>query len=403
MLIDKTRLRAWHMVLCGVVLAGTCISSLALAADDVLRIGVLADMTGSGTIRAVEFAVSDFGGTVNGRRVEVVSADHQNKPDIAVEVARRWYSNEGVDVIVNATGSAVALSVAEIARQQNKALLVTGALSDRLTNEACSPNHVHYGIDSYAMAKGTVNAIMGQGKKTWYFLVVDYAFGASMFSEASRAISTMNGWVTGSIKHPLNTSDFASYLLQAQASKAQVIALANAGPDTVKSIIQAQEFGIGTGEQSLVAIAMQLSDIHAMGLAKAQNIELSLPSYWDLDDASRAFAERFYKSLGRMPTAYHEADYSATLAYLNSAKTANTKDGKAVIAGMRGKPINDFFARGGQIREDGLLIHDILLTRVKTPAESKKPWDYLQILSIVSGDKAFRPLSESKCPLVIRN
>lgn len=409
MLVTGEILRAARILRCGLVIVGIG-TAPAFATNDVLRVGVLADMsgiysdmTGAGSVRSVELAVADFGGSLNGRRIEVLSADHQNKSDIAVEIARRWYSSGGVDVIVNVAGSAVALSVAEIAKQQNKALLVTGALSDRLSNEACSVNHVHYGIDSYAMAKGTVDAVMGQGKKSWYFLVVDYAFGHSMFNQASGSVVSNDGTVVGAVRHPLNTSDFASYLLQAQASKAQAIGLANAGPDTVKAIAQAQEFGITGGAQSVVAMAMQITDIHAMGLDKAQNIELSVASYWDNDDESRAFAERFYKAISRMPTFYHEADYSATLAYLNSAKTADTKDGKAVIAGMRGKPINDFFARGGVIREDGLLVHDILLTKVKTPGESKKPWDYLKILSTIPGEKAFRPLSESKCPIIAKN
>lgn len=377
------------------------------AAQDVLRIGVLADMsgiysdmTGPGSVKAVELAVHDFGGSLNGKKIEIIQGDHQNKPDIASTLVRRWFDSEGVDVVVNAAGSATALAVVEIAKSYNKAALITGAISDRLTNDACSPNHVHYGLNSHALVNGTVKALIDQGKKTWFFLVADYAFGHSMLAEATKFIEQNGGKVVGSVKHPLNTSDFSSFLLQAQASKAQVVGLANASTDMSNAIAQAGEFGLQKGGQDLAALLIFLTDVNAMGLDRAQNTVLTTASYWDQDEKSRAFAERYYKDIKRMPTFYQQADYSATLAYLQAAKSVGWNDGRAVIAAMKDKPINDFFARGGSIRQDGLLVHDVFLARVKSPAESKKPWDYYQIVSTVPGATAFGSIAASKCPLI---
>lgn len=379
----------------------------AMAAEDVLRIGVLADMsgiysdmTGTGSVRAVELAVKDFGGNINGRKIEVIQGDHQNKPDIASTLVRRWFDSEGVDVVVNAAGSATALAVVEIAKTYNKSALITGAISDRLTNDACSPNHVHYGLNSHALVNGTVKALIDQGKKTWFFLVADYAFGHSLLAEATKFIELNGGKVIGSVKHPLNTSDFSSFLLQAQASKAQVIGLANASTDMSHAIAQAREFGLQAGGQDLAAMLIFLTDVNAMGLDRAQNTVLTTASYWDKDDGSRAFAERYFQAVKRMPTFYQQADYSATLTYLQAAKSAGWRDGRAVIAAMKDKPINDFFARGGAIRQDGLLVHDVYLARVKSPSESKKPWDYYDIISTVPGAEAFGSMTDSKCSLV---
>lgn len=377
------------------------------AAENALRIGVLADMsgiysdmTGTGSVRAVELAVQDFGGSIDGRKIEIVQGDHQNKPDIASALVRRWFDSEGVDVVVNAAGSATALAVVEIAKTYNKSALITGAISDRLTNDACSPNHVHYGLNSHALVNGTVKALIDQGKKTWFFLVADYAFGHSLLAEATKFIELNGGKVVGSVKHPLNTSDFSSFLLQAQASKAQVIGLANASTDMSNSIAQAREFGLQKGGQDLAAMLIFLTDVNAMGLDRAQNTVLTTASYWDKDAASRAFAERYFQTVKRMPTFYQQADYSATMAYLQAAKSTGWRDGRAVIAAMKDKPINDFFARGGAIRQDGLLVHDVYLARIKSPSESKKPWDYYEIISTVPGAQAFGSMADSKCPLV---
>lgn len=372
-----------------------------------LKIGVVADMsgmysdmTGLGSVAAVKLAVEDFGGELNGRPIEVVSGDHQNKADIASALVRKWYSADDVDVVVNAAGSAVALAVVSVAQAENKAALITGAVTDRLSNDSCTPNHVHYGIDNNALILGTVDALLKQGKKKWFFIIADYAFGESLFALAKPYIEANGGSVVGSVKHPLNTPDMSSFLLQAQASGAEVIALANGGSDTINSVSQAGEFGIVEAGQGLAAMIMFLSDVHALGLEKAQGLTLTTPSYWNMDEASRSFAERFHSAMGRMPSFYQEADYSATLAYLKAAAQAGTADGAKVIAEMKGKPIDDAFARGGIIREDGLLVHDVYLAQVKSPEESTRDWDYYNIVATIPGDKAFRPLSDSKCPLV---
>jgi branched-chain amino acid transport system substrate-binding protein len=392
---------------CALALFGAASTVVQAADEKPFKIGVLADMsglyadmTGTGSVRSVELAVETFGGNLNGRKIVVVQADHQNKPDIASALARRWFTEEGVDVVVNAAGSAVALAVVEMAKSANKAALVTGAVTDRLSNDACSPNHVHYGLDNRALVSGTIKALIAKGKKNWFLIVADYAFGNSFLAEATRFIEGSGGKVVGVAKHPLNASDFASYLLQAQASGADVVGLANAGSDMTSTISQAQEFGLTRSGRDVAAMIMFLTDVHAMGLERAKGTLLTTASYWDMDDASRAFAERFHKSVGRMPSFYQEADYSATLAYLAAASKVRPDDGKAVIAAMKGVPIHDSFARGGMIREDGLLVHDVFLARVKTPQESKRAWDYYEVVATIPGEAAFRPLSESTCPMV---
>ncbi|WNJ88808.1 ABC transporter substrate-binding protein [Bosea sp. 685] len=372
-----------------------------------LKIGVVADMsgmysdmTGTGSVEAVKLAVQDFGGKLNGRSIEVVSADHQNKGDIASSLVRKWFDADGVDVVVNAAGSAVALAVVAIAKNANKTALITGAVTDRLSNEACTPNSVHYGIDNHALVVGTVDALLAQGKKKFFFIVADYAFGHSFLAQARPYIEAHGGQVVGSVRHPLNSADMSSFLLQAQASGADVIALANAGSDTINSVSQAGEFGMTQGKQSVAAMVMFLTDVHSLGLEKSQGLLLTTPSYWNLNDETRAFSQRFNKVVGRMPTFYQQADYSATLAYLKAAEKVGTQDGAKVVAEMKGKPINDGFAQGGMIREDGLLVHDVYLARVKKPSESKAPWDYYDIVAKIPGDKAFRQLDKSECPLV---
>lgn len=383
------------------------IASPALADGKVLRLGVMADMSGMyadisgpGSVAATEMAVADFGGVIDGKKIEVVRADHQNKPDTASTLARQWYDSGGVDVIVNAAGSSVALALVEIAKERNKTVLVTGAVTNRLTQDSCTPNHVHYGLDNYALVNGTVNALLDKGAKTWFFLVADYAFGHSFLADATAFIEKRGGSVLGSVKHPLNSSDFASYLLQAKASKAQVIGLANAATDMINSIAQSQEFGIVKDGQTVAATIMFITDVHAMGLAKAQGTTLTTAFYWDMDDKTRAFAERFHAKVGRMPSFYQAADYSATLHYLRAASRVGWEDGRRVVAAMKQERVNDFFGRGGHIREDGLLIHDIFLARVKKPSDSKRPWDYYEILSTIPGEAAFQPLAESRCPMI---
>lgn len=380
------------------------------AEPDTLRIGVLADMsglysdmTGRGSVQAVQFAVEDFGGSINGKKIEVISADHQNKADIASGIARKWFDTEGVDVIVNMAGSATALAVVEIAKQKNKVGLVTGALASKLSNEACTPNHLHYGLDTYAVSRSVTRAVTELGMKKWFFITADYAFGQSLQSDAERFIKQAGGTIVGGVRHPLNASDFSSFLLQAQASKADVIALANGGSDFVNAMAQAQEFGITKGKQRVVPLLMFITDLHAMGTAKAQNALTATPFYWDRNDQTRSFAKRFFSKLGKMPGEYQASDYSATLQYLRTVAKVGWGDGRRVVEAMKGKPLDDFYAHGGTIREDGVLIHDLYLARVKGPSESKYPWDYFEIKATIRGEDAFQPLSESRCPLIRKN
>lgn len=380
----------------------------AWAAGDTIKIGVLSDMSGlyadlagPGSVRSVEMAVQDAGGKIGNKKIEIVQGDHQNKADVASVIARRWFSSEGVDVIVNAGGSTPALAIVEVAKTYNKAVLVSGALSDRLSNDACSPNHVHYGLDSYAISKAMVSALVSQGQMSWFFIVVDNAFGNSLYNQSKRFLEAAGGQVVGVAKHSLGSQDFSVQLLEAQRSKAQIIALANAATDMTSAVSQANEFGLTKGGQKLAALTVFETDIHAMGLPKAQDTILTTAWYWDGDKESRTFGTRFYDKTKRMPTYYQAADYSATAQYLRAvAAVGSPDDGKKVIAAMKGKPINDFFAKGGSIREDGLLVHDIFLAQVKKPAESSRSWDYDKILQTIPGTTAFRPVAESSCALL---
>ncbi|MBY0612993.1 MAG: ABC transporter substrate-binding protein [Beijerinckiaceae bacterium] len=379
----------------------------AQASPDKLKIGVLtdmsglyADLSGAGSVFAAERAVSEMGGKINGKDVEVIFADHQNKTDIASGIARKWFEQDGVDVIVNAAGSAVALSMVPLARSYNKAVLVTGALSAQLSNEACSANSVHYGLDTYALANGTVRALVGQGKKSWFFIAADYAFGKALVKDSEAFIKKAGGTVKGVVYHPLNSTDFSSYLLQAQATGADVIAMANGGSDLVNTMKQANEFGLTSGPQSLAALVLFITDVNAMGLDKAQGMILTEGFYWNRNEGSRAFAEPFFKMFNRMPTVYQAADYSAVGQYLKAAGKVGWADGASVVAEMKKGEVNDFFAGGGRIREDGLLVHDLILAKVKKPGEVKQPWDYYDVLQTIPGDSAFQSLADSRCPLV---
>ncbi|MCO5164591.1 MAG: ABC transporter substrate-binding protein [Mesorhizobium sp.] len=383
-------------------------STVAMADSNTLRIGVLtdmsgmyADMAGPGSAYSAEQAKADLGGTVGGKNIEILVADHQNKPDVASGIARQWLAADGVDVIVNAAGSAVALAMVPLVQQYNKTLLVTGALSAQLSNEACSPNSVHYGLDTYALANGTVRALIEQGKKSFFFIAADYAFGRALVQDSEKFIAAAGGNVVGAVYHPLGSADFSSYLLQAQASGADIIAIANGGSDTVNTVSQASEFNVGGDDsQSLASLLLFITDVHSMGVDKAQGMVLTEGFYWNQNDESRAFSQAFYERFNRMPTLYQAADYSATRLFLETASRVDWTDGAAMVAEMKKQPIEDFFARGGQIREDGLLIHDLFLARIKKPEDVKTPWDYYDILQPVSGEAAFQPLSESRCSLV---
>lgn len=373
-----------------------------------VKIGVMTDMSslfsdigGDGSVVAAKMAIEDFGGKVLGKPIELISADHQNKPDVAANLAREWYDKDKVSAIVDLLPSGVALSVSEIARQKNKIVLVSGGGTTRLTNESCNPNTVHYVYDTYALARNTVAALIERGKKTWYFLTVDYALGASLEKDAADAVVAGGGKVLGQSKHPTNTADMSGLILKAQASNAAAIGLANAGGDTIRVVNQAREFGLNAnGKQTLAGLHVFISDIHAIGLQNAQGMILTTGFYWDLNDDTRKWSRRFFERHKRMPTMAQAGVYSSTMHYLNAVKAAGTDDTQAVMAKMRSMPINDFFAKNGYIREDGRMIHDMYLVQVKSPAESKSPWDYYKILATIPGKDAFMPLSKSVCPLV---
>ncbi|AHN74439.1 ABC transporter permease [Pandoraea pnomenusa] len=376
--------------------------------DGVVKIGVLTDMSsifsdigGKGSVIAAQMAVDDFGGKVNGVPVKVISADHQNKTDVAATIARDWFDNQQVDVVEDLLPSSVALAVSNVARAKKRIAIVTGAGTTRLVNEECSPYTVQYSYDTYSFASNTVKAMTRSGDNSWYFLTVDYALGASLEKDAMDALQHVNGKVVGRAKHPLNSSDLSSYLLQAQASRAKVIALANAGADTVNAIKTAREFGItGPGKQKIAGLHMFISDIHSLGLEAAQGMTLTTAFYWDRDDASRTWAQRFYAKTGKMPTLVHAGTYSSVMHYLQAVQRTGTDDADTVMASMKATPVNDFFAKGGQIRPDGLMVHDMYLVQVKSPKASKKPWDYYNVVQTIPAAEAFRPLAQSQCALV---
>lgn len=380
-------------------------ATAALGEDRAVKIGVLgdqssayADLGGKGSVVAAEMAVEDFGRTLLGKPIEIVSADHQNKPEIAANIARRWYDRDGVAMITDLTNSAVAIAVQNVSKEMKKIDLVTSTATTALTNEECSPTGVHWTFDAYALSVGTARTLVEQGGKTWYFITADYTFGYNLEENATRVIVGLGGKVVGSARAPLNTTDFSSQLLEARASGADVIGLANSGADTTNSVKQAAEFDI-TKKQRLAAFLPFITDIHSIGLANAQGLILTTAYYWDLDDGKRAWSERFNKRHGTMPSQVHAGTYSAVTHYLKAVKAAGTTDAEAVIKKMRELPVDDF-AFKGRIREDGQFVHDMYLAQVKTPAESKRDWDFYKILKTIPGDQAFAPASESKCPLL---
>lgn len=384
-----------------------CFSAPAFAQGDVFRIGVLNDQSGTysdfggvTSVVAAKMAVEDFGGKVLGRQIEVLSADHQNKTDIGTATARKWFDVDGVEAIADLTNSAVALAVQGLAKERGKITLASGPFSTKLTNEACSPTGFHWTFDTYASSVGTARGVLEQGGKEWFILAADYAFGQQMAADLTKTVEGNGGKVLGQVNHPLNTSDFASFLLQAQSSKAKIVGLANGGTDTVNSIKQAAEFGLVDQGQNLVALAMVISDVHALGLDKAKGLVATTAYYWDRDDESRAFAKRFEALTKRKPGMIQAGVYSSVMHYLKAVKAANTADGKIVAEKMRELPVNDFFAKNGKVRVDGRMEHDMFLIEAKRPEESKAPWDYYKILRTIPAAQVTIPLSESQCPLV---
>ncbi len=369
---------------------------------DTIRIGLVTDMSGTysdadgkGGVEAIRLAIADFGGTINGKKIELVVQDHQNKADIASSKAREWY-DQGVDVILVGPNSSVALAIAKIAQEKKKPFFAIGATSTRLTNEECSPYTVHYAYDTAALAKGTGAAVVKQGGKSWYFLTADYAFGTSIEKDTTEVIKASGGTVVGSARHPLATSDFSSFLVQAQSSKAQVLGLANAGGDTINAIKAANEFGVNKS-MKIVALNMYITDVHALGLGLTQNMYLTAGWYWDLNKATRDWSKRYMAKMKSAPTVLHAADYSATMHYLNAVKALGTDDGTKVVEKMRATVVNDMFATKGTIRPDGRMVHDMYLMQVKTPSESKAPWDYYKVAQVIPGEQAVTPKGESRC------
>jgi branched-chain amino acid transport system substrate-binding protein len=377
--------------------------------DNVVKIGVLSDMSslytdlsGQGSVIAAQMAVEDFGGKVGEASIEIVSADHQNKADIGSNVARQWLDVDRVDVIVDVPNSAVALAVNEIVREKNKVFLISGAASSALTGDKCSPNTVHWTYDTWSLANGTGKAIVSTGGDTWFFITADYAFGHALEKDTSAVVEANGGKVLGAVRHPLNTSDFSSFLLQAQSSGAKVVGLANAGADTTNAIKQAAEFGIVTGGQSMAGLLIFLTDIHALGLPTAQGLVFTEAFYWNANDATRTFAKRFAEhNRGIHPTMVHAGVYAAVTHYLKAlAAVGSDTDGKAVVSKMKELPTDDPLFGQGTIRVDGRKIHDMYLFEVKKPEESKGPWDYYALRSTIPAAEAFRPLDKGNCPLV---
>lgn len=389
-------------------------AALALAAtgaqaqisDGVIKIGVMndqsgtyADLAGPGSVVAARMAVEDFGAAKKGMKVEILVADHQNKPDIGSNIARQWYDVDKVDVIVDVPTSSVVLAVNQVTKEKNKALIVsTGATSD-LSGKACTPNSIHWTYDTWSLANGTGSAIVKTGGKTWFFLTADYAFGHALERDTEAVVLKNGGKVLGKVRHPFPSADFSSFLLQAQASKAQIIGLANAGSDTINSVKQAAEFRIAAGGQKLAGLVVVLSDVHALGLRVANGLIFTTAFYWDLNDQTRSWSKRFFDRTGRMPGMVQAGTYSAVLHYLKAIEAAGNADGKSVAAKMREIKVDDFFAKGF-VREDGRMVHDMLLVEVKKPDESKGAWDYYKVLRTIAANDAVQPLEQGKCALV---
>jgi branched-chain amino acid transport system substrate-binding protein len=375
--------------------------------DGVVKIGMIedmssiyADITGIGAVTAAKMAVEDFGGKVLGKPVEVVSADHQNKADIAAATAREWFDTGPVDALMDVAASATALAAIDVAKTKNKIAVLNGPGSARITNEACTPISIHYTYDNYALSHGTGSAVVKAGYDTWFFLTADYAFGHDLEQNTAAVVKASGGQVLGSVRVPINTADFSSALLQAQTSKAKAIGLANAGADTTNAIKQAAEFGIVRGGQRLAGLLIFINDVNTLGLEAAQGMLLTNAFYWDRNDETRAWSQRYFQRMNKMPNMSQAGIYSATTHYLKSVEAAGTDETQAMMTKMRSTPINDFFVKNGTIRDDGRMVHEMYLYEVKKPTESKGSWDYYKLVATIPADQAFLPLSESKCPLV---
>lgn len=400
------------------VIVTACLAGLAAAmlppgaaraqiSDDVVKLGVLTDMasgfseaTGKGSLTAVEMAVADYGGTVKGKPIRVVGADHQNNPETGVGIARNWYDNEQVDVVLDVPNSAVALAVQDLAREKTRLLIISGGGSSDLTGRGCAPTSIQWTYDSYALANVAGRAALRAGGDSWFFVAADDAFGAALERDAAEVVTADGGRVVGAVRHAPGTPDFTPLLRQAQASGAKVVALANAGGDTSNAVRQAADIGLARGGQKLLALLMQITDAHAVGLKDAQGLLVADVFYWDRNDGSRAFAKAFFDRMGRMPTAIQAGLYSATLHYLKAIDHTGTDDAARVAAQMKASPVNDFFAHNGKVRDDGRMVHDMYLFELTTPDDSRSEWDLYRLVATVPGDEAYRPPGKGGCPLV---
>jgi branched-chain amino acid transport system substrate-binding protein len=380
-------------------------SAQAQISGDVIKIGFItdlsglyADIDGPAGVEAIKMAIADVGGSVAGKKIELLVADHQNKPDVAASKAREWFDQQGMDMLIGGTNSGTGLSMAKVATEKKKPYISIGAGTSALTNEQCSPYTIHYAYDTVALAKGTAPAVVKAGGKSWYFLTADYAFGTALQADATTAVKAAGGSVVGSVRAPLASSDFSSFLLQAQSSKAQILALANAGGDTINSIKAANEFGL-TKTMKLAGLLMFINDVHSLGLKATQGMYLTDSWYWNQSAESRAWSKRFFDKFKRMPSSLQAADYSATLFYLAAVKAANSDDGEKTLEQMKKSKVNDMYAKGGYIRADGSMIHDMYLMQVKTPEASTTPWDYYNVVATTKGEEAFTTKAETKCAL----
>jgi branched-chain amino acid transport system substrate-binding protein len=399
------KLKAITMAVSAAVAMGFSASASAQISGDVVKIGFITDISGlysdidgQGGAEAIKMAIADFGGSVNGKKIEFISADHQNKADIAASKAREWFDQQGVDLLIGGTNSGTALAMSKVAAEKKRPFISIGAGTARLTNEECTPYTIHYAYDTVALAKGTGSAVVKQGGKTWFFLTADYAFGHSLESDTTNVVKASGGTVLGSVRHPLSASDFSSFLLQAQSSKAQILGLANAGGDTINAIKAANEFGI-TKSMKLAGLLMFINDVHSLTLPLTQNMYLTDSWYWDQNADSRKWAKRYFEKMKKMPSSLQAADYSAAMNYLNAVKAVGTDNPEKVVAQLKATKVNDMYAKGGVIRPDGRMVHEMYLMQVKTPAESKYPWDYYKVVQAIPGDQAFTTKAESKCAL----
>ncbi|RJG06332.1 ABC transporter substrate-binding protein [Noviherbaspirillum cavernae] len=401
----KLKFKAMTVAVAATFAAGFAASASAQISGDTIKIGLITDMSGlyadidgPGGAEAVKMAIADMGGAIGGKKIEFIVADHQNKADIAASKAREWFDQQGVDMLIGGTNSGANLSMAKVAAEKKKPFISIGAGSSRLTNEDCTPYTVHYAYDTVALARGTGGAIVKQGGKDWYFMTADYAFGASLEKDTADVVKSNGGKVLGAVKHPLSASDFSSFLLQAQSSKAKILGLANAGGDTINAIKAANEFGINKS-MKMAGLLVFINDIHSLGLNLTQGMYLTDGWYWDQSDESRKWSKRYFEKMKKMPSMLQAADYSAAMQYLGAVKATGSDDGDKVMAQLKKTKINDVFAKNGVIRPDGRMVHDMYLMEVKKQSESKYPWDYYKVVQTIPGDQAYMTKAETKCSL----